>query len=113
MTGDELHKISLNYGKTNSSNLPHMPNDKYFAIGYNDRFGLVDVCEGDGTPFFEGRVNIESLLPKLRSQDPENLDSNVEKHIMEAYTNYWAHRINLREYTDKPSPMLEVLSYNG
>ncbi|MBR9704770.1 hypothetical protein GOV12_05125 [Candidatus Pacearchaeota archaeon] len=75
---EEAHMIPLRYGRTDGENLPFMQVGKFFSIGYNPRYGLVDVCEDNGDPFFEGRVNIENELPRMLSKagspSPENVD---------------------------------------
>ncbi len=107
MANDEFHKYALRYGKTDGVNIPLMPKDKYFAVGYNGRFGLLDVLEGNGEPVFEGRINIESLLSELSSKDKETVDSRVEDCIMKSYQNYRSHQSDPEgEY----NPILEVLT---
>ena len=127
MTNDEFHKVPLNYGKTDGENLPFMPKDKYFAVGYNDKYGLVDVKEGNGVSFFEGRINIENLLAKLQSTSvlgevsdksfpfvkQKIINSQVEDFIMEAYNNLWDYQTNPEKHVSPPTPILEILSYNG
>lgn len=113
MVNDEFHEHPLRYGKTDGANLPYMPKDKYFSVGYNPKYGLVDVLEDNGDPFFEGRVNIESKLSELESEDQEEVYSEVEDFIMEAYHNTWDYRINPKKYVSSPTPILEILTYKG
>ena len=94
-------------------NLKFMPKGKYYAIGYNSTHGLVDVCEENGAPFFEGRINIEDQLSKLQSEDQKEVDTKVEALIMEAYNNWGNYQNNPDKYTNQPTPTLEVLTYNG
>lgn len=110
MVNDQLHQFVLEYGKTSSENLPEMPSGKYFCIGYNPRYGLVDVMEEDGEPFFEGRVNIERLLASIGNKEREIIDAKVEDYIMQAYANFLSS--NRRELCST-APQLEILTYKG
>jgi hypothetical protein len=110
MVREEFHAIPLRYGRTDGENLPLMTEGKFFAVGYNPKYGLVDVCEDNGDSFFEGRVNIESLLSRLRSMNQKETDSKVEEYIMESYHN-WR---NCQDNSDSSlKPTLEVLTYRG
>jgi hypothetical protein len=88
---NQYHKHVLNYGAPGGENLPNMPEDLYFGVGYNDNFGRLDVFEGhgpDGTPVFEGRVDIKDLLARLPERTEataERNDAIVEEVIMDAY----------------------------
>lgn len=112
MVGDDRHEHVLNYGITDGSNLAYMPHGKYFCVGYNNRFGLIDVMEGhgpDGTPGFEGRINIESLIEDAELGSDE-LNETVESYIMKAYGNMVKHRLNPEDDPDRP--ILNVLKDN-
>ena len=111
MENDEHYDVPLRHGRTDGINLLSMEKNKLFAIGYNSKYGLVDVCEDDGVPYFEGRVNIENLLSENQSEDPRFLNSKVEDHIRSSYNNYQDNRDN-PEYSS-PTPILEVLTYEG
>lgn len=110
MIKDEFHMIPLRYGKTDGENIPYMPKDKYFAVGYNPKYGLIDVLEDNGDSFFEGRVNIEKVLSELQSVNRENVDSQVEDFIMKSYLNFWDYQNNPEEYASPPTPILEILT---
>lgn len=81
----EPHTNPLNHGRTNGKNIPHMPDGKFFAVGYNSRYGLLDVCEDNGTPYLEGQVNIEKLLAYHQTQERRDANSIVDNHIMDSY----------------------------
>jgi len=109
---DQNHKNVLNYGKTDGTNIPFMPSDKYFSVGYNNIYGLIDVCEGNGDPVFEGRVGIEKLLLDLRSEPKERVDPKVEDLIMKSYNNYRDHQKNPKKHDSPRTPIMEVLTDN-
>jgi hypothetical protein len=98
----------INYSGFDSKSLPFMPNNTCFSIGYNDKYGLVDVM-GDKSynyePYFEGRVNIEKLLEEKIPKDKK--ETKIEEQIMQAYYNYFDNN------SDKSAPKLEVLTYKG
>ena len=71
MENDEFVEVALRYGKTNGLNIPFMPENKFFVVGYNNKYGLLNVHEDRGEPYFEGRVNIETLLSELKSKHKE------------------------------------------
>lgn len=111
MATDDLFKFLLKRGDTDGVNIPFIPEGKYFVVGYNDTYGLLDVCEKDnGEPYFEGRVNIESLLLETKSERREVINTKVYIYIMKSYTNFWNYRNNLEKYDALPTPILEVLT---
>jgi len=115
MKNDAFHQIPLRYGKTDGENLPGMPKDKYFVVGYNGTYGLVDVCEGNGKPILRGemRTNIEGLLTTLGSLgDSDLIDSKVEDYIMDAYANSMGNQES-GEGVDPSIPAMEVLNYGN
>ena len=107
---EKAHIPSLMYGITDGKNLPFMQVGKNFSVGYNSRYGLVDVCEDNGAPFFEGRVNIENLLSKLQSESQRDVESQVKTHIMNSYNNLFDYQNNPQKYSSPPTPILEVLT---
>jgi len=111
MVNDEKHEVPLRYGRTDGENLLFMPKGKFFSVGYNPRYGLVDVCEDNGDPFFEGRVNIKSLLSGLQSEDQKEVDSKVDDYIMRSYDNYmWNTHNRPEHHVNSSEPVLEVLT---
>jgi len=85
MKSDEEIRIPLRHGRTNGTNLPHMTEGKLLATGYNSVNGLVNVCEDDGELYYEGRVNIESELPKILSEEGSANPDNVDQYITKRY----------------------------
>ena len=106
--GDDFHEVALKYGRTSEELFPTLPQDKYFAVGYNKKFGLIDVHEDDGRPVFEGRINIEDFLASQPYKSGENLDTQVLSHIMKANDNYWAAKNN--QEVDPNEPILEIVT---
>jgi hypothetical protein len=88
---NQFHKYPLNYGRTDGMNLSGMPENQYFCVGYNDDVGMgfVDVLEGhgsDGTPVYEGKVDISGLLaglPERNDATAGRIDDAVEGAIMD------------------------------
>ena len=113
MVNEQFHEIPLNYGRTDGENLPSMRNDKFFCVGYNQKYGLVDVCEDNGKPFFEGRVNIESLLSEIKLDSQKAVNSQVENSIMEAYNNSMDNQDISNRYAGSSTPSLEILTYES
>ena len=90
MTNSILYETALAWGSPGEKNpLDRPENDKYSVIGYNatENLGLVDVCEGDGTPILEGKVDLGDLLSGSQSEDPAERYSRVEEYIIQAYRN--------------------------
>jgi len=104
----EVHLLG---GKTDGANIPFMPSDKTFMMGYNSKHGLLNVYEnGPGENFyFKGRVNIENLLPKRPLKEDKETDSRVYNHIMTAYMNMRDYQRNPEKHSTPPEPILEVL----
>ncbi|MEA3429942.1 MAG: hypothetical protein U9R08_01580 [Nanoarchaeota archaeon] len=113
MKNDQFHEIPLKYGKTDEVNFPDMPGNNYFCVGYNQKYGLVDVMEGDGNPVFEGRINIENLLSQNRLEKSQIVDSRVEDFVMSSYRNLREEQKNPYKRVDPSKPVLECLSYKG
>ncbi|MCK4730754.1 MAG: hypothetical protein KAT28_05545 [Candidatus Aenigmarchaeota archaeon] len=113
MVRDDYQETVLNYGRTDGENLPGMPKGIGFSVGYNSRYGLVDVLVSGDVSFFEGRVNIEKLLSEYQSADKKEVNSQVEGFIMEAYNNLGDYQNNPEKHINPPTPILEVLSYKG
>ena len=117
---ERAQKNVLNYGRTDGKNLPNVPVNKFFSVGYNQKYGLVDVIDGDGQgtdglSIFEGAINIEKLLAQLPQRTEETakqIDKTVETYIMDAYNNLWDYETNTPKYDTKPTPILEVLTRN-
>lgn len=107
---DEYHETVLNYGRTDGNNLPRMPKDKYFSVGYNPTHGRVDVMESNGVPYFEGKVPIQGLLSKLKSEKQETINSEVEDFIMKSYHNYWDLQNSPGKHISSSTPVLKVLT---
>ena len=113
MTNNQAHKAALRNGKTNGTNLPFMPEGKYFSVGNNSRYGLVKVTEGNGAEFFEGRIRIKNLLSTLPPGNSNEASSQVEDFIMQSYHNFWDYRNHPENHDSPPIPILEVLTYRG
>lgn len=110
MTSDEYHEFEqLDFGRTNGTNLPGMTLNKLFDVAYNHRYGLVTVCEDNGELHFDGRVNIESLLSRIQSEDRKTIDKRVYGLIMESYSNLQDYRSNPENYESTPETIMEVL----
>tara|TARA_Y100000034_G_C6706605_1_gene311910 strand:- start:333 stop:683 length:351 start_codon:yes stop_codon:yes gene_type:complete len=110
MERTEAHTIPLKSGRTSKQVLPGMTEGKFYSIGYNSTYGLIDVCEDNGAPFFEGRVEIKGLLSKLDAKDQRTKDTMVEKHIMTSYANFESYQNDSDGPTEIPTPILEVLT---
>jgi len=115
MENEEFVKFPLSYGRTGETDIPFIPGhisaNKFFCVGYNSRYGLVNLHEDDGTPYFEGRINIESLLSEIQLEDRNEVNLQVESHIMDAYHNLFDYQNNPRKYEGvPPEPILEVLT---
>jgi len=90
---NQFHKYPVNYGVTNGMNLSGMPDGQYFCVGYNDEgnVGFVDVLEGhgsDGTPIYEGKVDLGGALaelPKRTEANARQVDDSIESVIMDDY----------------------------
>ncbi len=113
MVRDDYQETVLNYGRTDGINLPGMPEGIGFSIDYNPKYGLVDVLVSGDVSFFEGRINIEKLLSEYQSATKDEVNSQVEGFIMEAYNNLGDSLNNPEKYVNPPTPILEVLSYKG
>lgn len=108
MENDEYVKVALRYGRTNGLNIPYMTENKLFVVGYNSIYGLLNVHEDKGKPYFEGRVNIETLLSELKSKHKE-VDSGVEDFIMKSYNNLLDYNRNHKKYGNvPPKPIMSV-----
>ncbi len=108
MVNYELVEFPLRWGRTNGSNIPYMTEGKLFVMGYNPRYGLLNVHEDRVEPYFEGRVNIETLLPELKLKHRE-VDSGVEKFIIESYNNLLDYNRNPDQYCDvTPKPIMRM-----
>lgn len=102
--------IYLNYGTTDGDNIPYMPEGKYFCVGYNPKYGLINVRKDRGEHYYEGRVNIEDLLSETQSRGQEEIDTRVEEYIMEAYHNSEKYRKSPEKYNISTEPIMEVLT---
>lgn len=111
--------IPLSYGKTDGKNIPYMPSDKLFMVGYNTKYGLLNVHESGNKlgeqSYFKGRVNIENLLSKLPSKKGRETESRVYNYIMTSYMNLRNHQRNPERQKHNTSlvPILEVLVDEG
>ena len=101
----ESVKNPLRYGITDGNNIPFMPKGKSFCVGYNDKYGLINVHEDKGEPYFEGRINVEDLLPELQSKDQEEINERLEDYTMKPYLDS---RKTPNSYNSEP--IMEVLT---
>ena len=68
----------------------------------------MNVHEDRGEPYFEGRVNIETLLSELESKHKE-VDQGVEDFIMKSYNNLWDYNKNPKKYGSvPPKPIMSM-----
>ena len=109
MVKEEHYDIPLRYGRTDGVNVPNMIEGKFFTTGYNPKYGLMDVCEDNGEPIFEGRVNIERLLSETRLNG-RSLNLEVDQYIASSYNNLVDYATNPENYEICPDPILEVLT---
>jgi len=121
--GESYNQVySLDYGGFDSKSLSEdMPEDTCYSIGFNDTYGLVDVIDDKHKPYFEGRIDITSLLKELKFEDIKDkkpsskeikkISPYIEKEIMNAYDNWFYSENNPEE--EVISPILEVLTYEG
>jgi len=92
----EYIAVPLWYGRANESEFPfterHREANKLYCVGYNPRFGSVVLCEENGNPYFDARVDVQGALTNAGPIGKEETDRLVEKLIASSYQNHYSGR---------------------